>query len=286
MAKLTMYENVFTRANPGFVIFMIDQSASMSQIGYEGRPLAETAADIVNNMVLDMSMIFPRGSTIRMNAHIAIIVYGGGGPLGDVELIRYGFIDEIVQSPIRTEVIKRKYYADEIGFYEIEIEKPIIIEPNYGYLPNMTFAFQLAHTLINDWKERCCEDNHHSSLTPSPIVINITKGTNVGNDEELLNLSNQIKNIEFEDGNPLIVSILIPTHPSCFDSLSLPTQKLFDVNLRDWETICLSSSNVPEELIDTFIEGGFTDVSQESKLLFVNPDNTVKDRIIDCLIGR
>ena len=79
---------------------------------------------------------------------------------------------------------------------------------------------------------------------------------------------------------------LIPTHPSCFDSLSLPTQKLFDVNLRDWETICLSSSNVPEELIDTFIEGGFTDVSQESKLLFVNPDNTVKDRIIDCLIRR
>lgn len=41
-----------------------------------------------------------------------------------------------------------------------------------------------------------------------------------------------------------------------------------------------------EELIDTFIEGGFTDVSQESKLLFVNPDNTVKDRIIDCLIRR
>ena len=150
----------------------------------------------------------------------------------------------------------------------------------------MTSAFELANSLINDWKEYCCEDNHRcSSLTPAPLVINITKGSNnIGDDEELIKVSNKIKNIEFEDGNPLIISILIPTH-HYFECLSLPVQKVFEENLQGWDRIWWSSSNVPEELKDTFrFAGYFIDVSNESKLIFVNPDDSVK--IIDTLVSR
>lgn len=72
-----MYENVFSRANPGFVIFMIDQSASMSQIGYEGRPLAETAADIMNSMIDELTLRFMSGERVKESANVVIIGYGG-----------------------------------------------------------------------------------------------------------------------------------------------------------------------------------------------------------------
>lgn len=276
------YTNSYTRANPGLIVFMIDQSVSMSQIGYEGRPLAETAADMVNYMIADLASRYTYGPTIRMRAHIAIIGYGGQSS-GYAELLRVGGIDELVRNPIRREVIKKKVYTREIGVFDVEIERSIVIEPEAGYIPNMTSAFELANSLINDWKEYCCEDNHRSSLTPAPIVINITKDSNIGDDEELIKVSNQIKNIEFEDGNPLIVSILIPTH-HYFECLSLPVQKVFEENLQGWDRIWWSSSNVPEELKDTFQSAGyFIDVSNESKLIFVNPDDSVK--IIDTLVS-
>ena len=280
-----MYENNFTRSNPGLIVFMIDQSASMSQIGYEGRPLAETAADMVNYMIADLASRFTYGPTIRMGAHIAIIGYGGQSS-GYAELLRVGGIDELVRNPIRREVIKKKVYTRETGYFDVEVEKSIVIDPEAGYQPNMTSAFELAYSLINDWKEYCCEDNHRcSSLTPAPLVINITKGSNnIGDDEGLVKVSNQIKNIQFEDGNPLIVSILIPTH-HYFECLSLPIQNIFAENLPSWERIWWSSSNVPEELKDTFrIAGYFIDVSNESKLIFVNPDDSVK--IIVTLVSR
>lgn len=279
-----MYKNSFTRANPGLIIFMVDQSASMSQIGYEGRPLAETAADMVNYMIADLASRFTYGPTIRMGAHIAIIGYGGQSS-GYAELLRVGGIDELVRNPIRREVIKKKVYTRETGVFDVEIERSIVIDPEAGYQPNMTSAFELAYSLINDWKEYCCKDNYRSSLTPAPIVINITKGSNnIGDDEELIKVSNKIKNIEFEDGNPLIVSILIPTH-HYFECLSLPVQKVFEENLQGWDRIWWSSSNVPEELKDTFrFAGYFIDVSNESKLIFVNPDDSVK--IIDTLVSR
>lgn len=281
------YTNSYTRANPGLIVFMIDQSASMSQIGYEGRPLAETAADMVNYMITDLASRYTCGPTIRMAAHIAIIGYGGQSSGGYAELLRVGGIDELVRNPIRREVVKKKVYTREIGVFDVEIERSIVIEPEAGYIPNMTSAFELANSLINHWKEEyCCEDNHRCpSLTPAPLVINITKGSNnIGDDEELIKVSNKIKNIEFEDGNPLIVSILIPTH-HYFECLSLPVQKVFEENLQGWDRIWWSSSNVPEELKDTFrFAGYFIDVSNESKLIFVNPDDSVK--IIGTLVSR
>ena len=279
------YTNSYTRANPGLIILMIDQSASMSQIGYEGRPLAETAADMVNYMINHLAYRFLCGTNIIMRAHIAIIGYGGQSS-GYAELLRVGGIDELVRNPIRREVIKKKVYTREIGVFDVEIERSIVIEPEAGYIPNMTSAFELANSLINDWKEYCCEDNHRcSSLTPAPLVINITKGSNnIGDDEELIKVSNKIKNIEFEDGNPLIISILIPTH-HYFECLSLPVQKVFEENLQGGDRSWWSSSNVPEELKDTFrFAGYFIDVSNESKLIFVNPDDSVK--IIDTLVSR
>ena len=278
------YTNSYTRANPGLIIFMIDQSASMSQIGYEGRPLAETAADMVNYMINHLAYRFLCGTNIIMAAHIAIIGYGGQSS-DYAELLKVGGIDELVRNPIRTEVKKKKVYTREIGVFDVEIERSIVIEPEAGYIPNMTSAFELANSLINHWKEEyCCEDNHRSSFTPAPIVINITKGSNIGDDEELIKVSNQIKNIEFEDGNPLIVSILIPTH-HYFECLSLPVQKVFEENLQGWDRIWWSSSNMPEELKDAFrFAGYFIDVSNESKLIFVNPDDSIK--IIDTLVTR
>lgn len=282
------YTNSYTRATPGLIIFMVDQSASMSQIGYEGRPLAETAADMVNKMISELEVRFCIGDRIKDAAHIIIIAYGSADGSMEAELLRSDSIASLFDDDtIPVQHFKQMIPDGAGGELLIEREIKQFVAPKASSAPNMTFAFELANSLINDWKEYCCEDNHRSSHTPAPIVINITKGSNnIGDDEELIKVSNQIKNIEFKDGNPLIVSVLIPTH-HYFECLSLPVQKVFAENLPGWERIWWSSSNVPEELKDAFfIVGDFIDVSNESKLIFVNPDNKVKTRIIDSLITR
>lgn len=281
-----MYKNSFTKANPGLIIFMIDQSASMSQIGYEGRPLAETAANMVNKMISELAAMFCMGDWIKDAAHIIIIAYGSANGSMEAELLRSDYIASLFDDDtIPVQHFKQMIPDGAGGEVLIELEIKQFVTPKASSAPNMTSAFELANSLINDWKEYCCEDNHRSSHTPAPIVINITKGSNnIGDDEELIKVSNQIKNIEFEDGNPLIVSVLISTH-HYFECLSLPVQKVFAENLPGWERIWWSSSNVPEELKDTFrFAGYFIDVSNESKLIFVNPDDSVK--IIDTLLSR
>lgn len=281
-----MYDNYYTWANPGLIIFMVDQSASMSQIGYEGRPLAETAADLVNEMICELGLRFFTGDRIKDAAHIVIIGYGSANYSG-AKLIQNGSISTLFDDDSISVQHLKQFIPDGVGG-ELQIEREIkqFVSPEADGVPDMTSAFELANSLINDWKEYCCEDNHRcSSLTPAPLVINVTKGSNnIGDDEKLIKVSNKIKNIEFEDGNPLIVSILIPTH-HYFECLSLPVQKVFEENLQGWDRIWWSSSNVPEELKDTFrFAGYFIDVSNESKLIFVNPDYSVK--IIDTLVLR
>ena len=112
-----MYENNFTRANPGLIVILVDQSGSMSLEWTDGKSLAEQTAMVINRCIAEMGFRFTAGTTIKESANIVLIGYGGE-PNYEAQLSRSGSIREFVEQPLRREIIKKKEY---IKYLEIVI---------------------------------------------------------------------------------------------------------------------------------------------------------------------
>ena len=274
-----MYENNFTRSNPGLIIFMIDQSASMSQIGYEGRSLAETAADIINRMIAEFGEIFTCGNNIKDSANIVILGYGGAKNSMEAELLRYGSIKTLcTDETIPVQHLKQMIPDGAGGELLIEREIKQFVTPKAVWKKPMGNAFALGSALVNEWtirgKETLDEDGHpftrDDSMDPVPLIINISDGEPIDCEADVRRYANEIMNINCPDGNPLIVNILTTANVS--DCIFLPTAKELD-ELQGRKIIKDSSSNLPNELINTFKGAGFLDACKDSKLVLINPSN-------------
>ena len=284
-----MYENCFTRATPGLIIFMIDQSASMSQIGYEGRPLAETAADIINRMIAELGLIFTCGNNIKDSANIVILGYGGTKDSMEVELLRSGSI-KILCTDGTTPVqhLKQMIRDGAGGTITIDLELKQFVTPKAVWKKPMGNAFALVSALVNEWtirgKGTLDEDGNpftrDDSMDPVPLIINISDGEPIDCEADVRRYANEIMNINCPDGNPLIVNILTTANVS--DCIFLPTAKELD-ELQGRKIIKDSSSNLPNELINTFKEAGFVDACKDSKLVLINPSNDDIGKLITSL---
>lgn len=206
-----MYENNFTRANPGLIVVLVDQSGSMSLEWTEGKSLAEQTAMVINRCIAEMGFRFTSGTTIKESANIVIIGYGGEQGY-EAQLIKSGTIRDFIENPIRRETIKKKEYNREMGFYEIDFEIPINIEPVAGYVTPMGSALTLADSIIQEWVNR--SDNRDKTKDPVPLLINISDGAPTDESGYLMsdfspivNIANKIKSISCPDGNPLIFNI-------------------------------------------------------------------------------
>lgn len=206
-----MFENNFTRANPGLIIILVDQSGSMSREWTDGKSLAEQTAMVINRCIAEMGYRFTAGTTVKESANIVLIGYGGDSSY-EAQLIRSGSIREFVEQPIRREVIKKKEYNREMGFYEIDFEIPINIEPIAGYVTPMGSALTLAESIVKEWVNRT--DNRDKAKDPVPLIINISDGAPTDEDgyvmtdfSPVVNIANSIKSINCPDGNPLIFNI-------------------------------------------------------------------------------
>ena len=274
-----MYDNSYTRANPGLIIFMVDQSASMSQIGYEGRSLAETAADIINRMIAELGLIFTSGNNIKDSANIVILGYGGTKDSMEVELLRTGSIKTLcTDGTIPVQHLKQMIPDGAGGTITIDLELKQFVTPKAVWKKPMGDAFAVGSALVNEWvnraKETIDEDGNPFTrddiLDPIPLIINISDGEPIDCEADVRKYANEIMNINSPDGNPLIVNILTTANES--DCIFLPTAKELD-ELQGRKIINDSSSNLPNELINTFKGAGFVDACKDSKLVLINPSN-------------
>lgn len=282
-----MYENFFTRANPGLVIFMIDQSASMSQIGYEGRPLAETAADIMNSMIDELTLKFMLGERVRECAHVVIIGYGGTEDSMEAELLCSGSIAQLFAEdriPVKRFVVMIPDGTG--GTIPMDYEIKQYVTPTSVGVGQMSNAFQLASELVKEWLTRAKEGysiTRDDRLDPIPLIINISDGDLVDCEADVLKYANEIMDITIPDGNPLIANILMPAYKS--SSILLPTVDELD-DLQVQKIIKDASSNLPNELVCIFNANGFEAASKESKLVLVNPSNKDARNLVLSLITR
>lgn len=201
---------------PGCMIFLLDQSASMSdqfgptQAG-RGRKKCDMVATILNNFLNELITIntIPSSdgsSVVRPRADICVLGYSGSsvqpaltGQLAGREFVN---LPDLQQFPIDVEMRKQKETDDSGNEYETLIPFPIWIQPKASMGTPMCAALELAYDLANHWAIT------HPDNYP-PVIINVTDGQ--ATDGEPAPVAQRLTQIATNDGQALLFNVHITT---------------------------------------------------------------------------
>lgn len=200
------YTAEISRDNPSCFIFLIDQSASMSDgftVGASTRRKCEGVADAVNRLLQNLVIKCTKEEGIRDYFHIAVIGYGAtvgsayGGQLAGREFVP---VSDIGNLPARLEERKRSMEDGAGGLVEQSVRFPIWLDPVASNGTPMCKALGHARSLVQSWA------SEHPFSFP-PVVINITDGE--AGDGDPSTLAEDIKKACTTDGEALLFNIHI-----------------------------------------------------------------------------
>lgn len=234
-----MYEQTFSRTNPGCIVFLLDRSDSMKQDWQgSGLSLAQGAARALNKVLLDLCIKSTKevGGGARHYFDIGVFGYGVcpvaggegvesalGGALAGQPIVP---ISQLFNSPL---AIRDEPSVDAVASTRI----PVWVEPICGYRTPMCQAIAVAGGHVFDWAAA------HPNSFP-PIVINITDGlvTDSPYDgADLAEWAGRLTTIETSDGSALLLNIFLSAHkesevlfPTSAVGLPQPGPELFEIS--------------------------------------------------------
>jgi len=197
------YTAEISRANPAAFVFLIDQSASMSDpfVGESPKTKAEGVADAINRLLRELSIKCAKEGDVRDYFHIGVIGYGAriapafGGELSGRELVP---ISEVANNPSRIDERRKKEDDGAGGLVERAVKFPVWFEPQAEGGTPMTAALTHAKTVVDGWLTQ------HPGSFP-PIVINITDGESTDGDPS--EIADAIKLQASADGSVLLFNV-------------------------------------------------------------------------------
>lgn len=226
------YSNVpIGTPNPGCIVILVDQSASMGE-DWENGTKAEVAALAVNRILEELVLASQVGDTIKPRCHVSVIGYGER-----VECVVDGMISEVASSLIEVKKVKKSISDGAGGIIPVDVKMPIWVQPEANNGTPMHEAFERSAEIVQRW----C-DNKPDGFPP--IVINITDGD--ANYPDLTeDAARKVMNLHTTDGNVLIFNIHIANN---MHRVTFPhsTAQLVDDNLAEF--LFGLSSILPEPL--------------------------------------
>jgi hypothetical protein len=207
---MTTYTKQWSSATPGYLIFLIDQSYSMSEKWTDQKSFAQFTSDVINQTINELIATNASGESIKNRVFISLIGYGGSNSIVN---LRSDYISSYAETPIRIDKIKKRVSDGAGGFVDMQIDLPIFLEPKAEGLTPMSGAFNLAKRLIQGWIQKK-NDN------PVPVIINVSDGHPEGETIELTKIeteqtiiiANDIMRLQTLDGYPLIFNVHIAKH--------------------------------------------------------------------------
>jgi len=202
------YDAEINRKNPSAILFMIDQSGSMSSKGYykgEYKSLAEIVSNMINEMLNELIGRCTKSSGVRDYFDICVLGYGQSskanilwdGKLKGKEWVRISELKNNANYEKHTIVstIRGKTKTKEV-------QKPYWFKPVSNSITPMGSAFDEAHKLLVEW----IIDKGNRNSYP-PVVINITDGVQTDcNGDELLDKAKKVKALNTKDGHVLVLN--------------------------------------------------------------------------------
>lgn len=207
-----MYAARITRLNPTAFIILIDQSGSMEEgVLFNSTPMtkADSVALVTNRLISELMLRSCREDGVRDYFDIAVIGYSG-----DKATSLLGEKGEFVRSSqlAQMECPKRKITRERL----LPSGESIIttLEQKYWITPRAEGSTPMYAALLSayDMAERWCRKIHNRHSYPLTI-FNITDGeASDGDPENLLDISDKIKQLHTDDGNVLLLNIHISSH--------------------------------------------------------------------------
>lgn len=215
---MATYTRAWGSTQPGCMIFLLDQSGSMSekfgqmQAGRDRRK-CDAVATILNSFLneLVITNTLPRSDgtpDVRPRADISVLGYEGSAPTpaltGALAGRDFVTLPELQVNPADIEMRKRKDMDDTGVEIEVQVPFPIWIRPKAGGGTPMCAALRRARDLAAQWAV-----NHPDSYPP--VIINVTDG--VGTDGDPTRIAQEITQIGVTDGQALLFNVHITNLP-------------------------------------------------------------------------
>ncbi len=212
------YTAEISRTNPSCILFLIDQSGSMSDPfgGQPGRSKAERLADAINRLLFELTIRCTKDQSegVRNYYEVGVIGYGPqvGPALADpvTEIVmnqRRALIpiSEVADNPARIEERRRRVEDGAGGLIEETVRFPIWFDPEAANGTPMGAAFQMAYAILEPWTLA------HPNSFP-PIMINITDGE-PNPDSDPRGPADAIRRLGTRDGTVLLFNLHLSSHP-------------------------------------------------------------------------
>ena len=242
------YSIQWGQKSPGYIIFLIDQSGSMS--GDNEIKAAEAVhkaiEEIINNCI--------NGTKVKNRVYITIIGYGNEN---DVCILKEGWATDYV-----------------LDLQKCKTTGSLIIEPHsYGDTP-MAEGFDKAKDCLETWLD---QRRNAGTDIPAPIVINITDGM-PNSETEATSSAHDIMNMSTPDGNVILFNIHMNEErneirfPRTISQTGGNDEAAFLFNI---------SSEMNDQFIRVAHSKGFEGVSQGAKGFIANANGDTLVRFIE-----
>lgn len=214
-----MYNAHITQQYKGAIMLLIDQSGSMDEeylFNGQKTTKARAVATIANTLIEEIINRSQRRRGVGDYFDIAVIGYGGdeAKSLFGKRFRRITDVDSMYVPIDNRHVVRQLPNGECLNFF-FELRQ-WVTPVSKGRTP-MGAALRMARTMSAAW----CRNNPHSF---PPIVINISDGeaTDAAYDE-LIRLSNKLKEVATEDGNLLFFNLHITANTDQASVLKWPT---------------------------------------------------------------
>jgi len=255
------YTAEISRAHPTALLFVVDQSGSMSDMMSSGKSKAQHVADVLNRTLANLITRCTRAEGVRHFFDIGVIGYGASvgnrfeGPLSNGLLQP---VTAIEAAPLRVEDRQKKQDDGAGGLVEVSIKFPVWFEARAdGGTPMCEAITRAAEELV-----RWC-DAHPDSYPPT--VLHITDGASTDGDPE--ELAKHLQQIQTGDGPVLMFNLHLGSTGA---PIEFPSSEsvLGDEYAR---MLFRMSSPIPQHLAEVAQEKGFA-VNSESRAFMFNAE--------------
>ena len=202
---MAAYQREISRANKACILFLLDQSQSMSEpFGSTGRSKCQALADAVNSWLLNMAIRASGDHGVRDWMDVGVLGYRTHnltplitpalvGALAGRSLVS---IVDVANRPTRIETTTQRIRDDETGeWLEVPADIPVWVDPLAQGSTPMSHVLIYARAILEDWIK-----SHPDSFPP--IVVHITDGAS--QDGDPTSYAEELKTLSTSDGNVLL----------------------------------------------------------------------------------
>lgn len=235
---------------PGCLIFLVDQSASMSSTLEKGsvapgQRLDHMVSTILNKCITDVGKLCTKNGKVSPRLDIAVIGYNGdgvgsvlGGALAGKDLVS---ITQLMENPMRVDERTTETMDDAGILIQKAVKFPVFLDPKAVGGTPMNAAVEYAGQIAHKWVES------HKDSHP-PVVINVSDGWSTDGDPR--DMAGYLKQLATDDGNLLMFNCHISTEAGNEIKYPAPGEPIPQTEYDGAQVLYDMSSEIPELMRD------------------------------------